>query len=158
MLTMRSEEDQEHSHEYAHSASPYVANQNSYSYNPNTTPGAQGVTSPHHNGSDRMASRAAPSQTLYQSGYPAPQRSNTAPASNVYNVVEPRDAANVPSDTHYYSPANGAGTKRGREDEDDVDEMSKRQRNDPEDGGPVGGSPYTAINSGRPTIPARKAR
>lgn len=100
-----------------------------------------------------MTPRTSTSQ-IYQ--YPTPQRSNTAPVSNVYNVVEPRDAANG-HESHYYSATNGSGTKRAREDDDEVDD-SKRQKVDPEEGGPVGGSPYTGINVSRPIANARKAR
>jgi hypothetical protein len=69
--------------------------------------------------------------------------------------MEPRAAANG-HESHYY-PSNGAGTKRGREDDEEVED-SKRQKVDPEDGGPVGGSPYSSLNAPRPTIAARKAR
>ena len=72
------------------------------------------------------------------------QRSNTAPSSNLYNVMEPREAANGAPDAYYprAKPPNGnsASNKRGRED-DDAEEDVKRQKTDTNEGGPVGGSP-----------------
>jgi protein SOK2 len=150
-LTFISEEE-EHDHQEYHSSNGYVPSQSAYSYNPNSA--SAGQPSPQQNGSGRVTPRTSTSQ-IYQ--YPTPQRSNTAPASNVYNVMEPRDAANGHESHYYPAPTNGAGTKRGREDDDEVED-SKRQKVDPEDGGPVGGSPYPSINAGRPVIAARKAR
>jgi protein SOK2 len=160
----KKEADHEQDHDYTHAA-PYNTNRSSYSYNPNAggppqsgevsqVPNDHLQASPQQNGSDRATPRtAANAQPQWQSQYGAPQRSNTAPASNVYNVMEPRDTANGAPD--YYSQptlSNGlVGQKRGRDD-DDAEEDVKRQKTGP-DGGPVGGSPY---NMSQPPIPARK--
>jgi hypothetical protein len=75
--------------------------------------------------------------------------------------MEPREAANGAPDG-YYSPApasvpNGtpSSNKRGRED-DDAQEDVKRQKTDTSEGGPVGGSPFSA--NGPPRAVARGRR
>jgi protein SOK2 len=158
----KEEPDHEQDHEYTH-ATPYSANRSSYSYNPNAGGPPQAgeqvpndlQTSPQQNGSDRATPRTATgAQPQWQSQYGAPQRSNTAPASNVYNVMEPRDTTNGAPDYYAAAPlSNGlSGQKRSRDDDDDADEV-KRQKTGGADGGPVGGSPY---NMSQPPIPARK--
>jgi protein SOK2 len=146
--------------EYAHPSGPYGANQNSYAYNPNH--GTDPHSSPQQNGSGRATPRTAAAQPTWHAGYGPPPRSNTAPASNLYSVMEPRDGPNgtpngaAPPPAYY--PASNGNLKRGRDAEDDEHEDAKRHKAEAEDGGPVGGSPYPAINSSRPTIPARKVR
>jgi hypothetical protein len=117
------------------------------------------ITSPHHtNGSSRGTPRTSTSQT-WQGGYPTPQRSNTAPASNLYNVMEPRDGQNGGAPDYYQSApfTNGAvpSNKRSRED-DDADDDVKRAKTEHEEGGPVGGSSPYAINSARGAVPRKR--
>jgi hypothetical protein len=73
--------------------------------------------------------------------------------------MEPRETANGATDAYYSSTApiqNGTPTnKRGRED-DDAEEESKRQKTDGNEGGPVGGSPFSV--NGPPRVIARGRR
>jgi hypothetical protein len=163
------EEDQDHEHEseYPHASNPtYSGSQSSYPYQTNSGPAAPSaemprvadITSPHHaNGSTRGAPRTSTSQT-WQGGYPTPQRSNTAPTTNIYSVMEPRDAQNGAPD--YYqntSFTNGAvaSNKRARED-DEADDEVKRAKTEHEEGGPVGGSSPYAVNNNRGPNPRVK--
>ncbi|KAF2664568.1 apses-domain-containing protein [Microthyrium microscopicum] len=148
------EHDQDQKHTYPN---PAYASQNSYSYNPNNGVG-QPAGSPQQNGSGRHTPRTSASQIMYQQpGYPPPQRSNTAPASNVYNIIDSRDSAPEPQAYYSAAPNGAAGQKRGRDDDDQADEGAKRRKNEVEEGGPVGGgSPYNAINPQRPIATPRE--
>jgi protein SOK2 len=152
------EAEHEQESEYTHTSAPYNPNRASYSYNPNPS-GVSRVpedltASPHQNGSGR----ATPRTTEWQAGY-APQP-NQAPASNVYSVMEPRstngDSYSYPSS---YVNGNVPSSKRGREDDEEVDDGLKRQKtlHDTPEGGPVGGSPYSAAaNRPRATASSRR--
>ncbi|TPX18431.1 uncharacterized protein E0L32_011672 [Thyridium curvatum] len=141
------EEEAEHEHdaEYTHNSGAYDASRASYNYNPAPVGGMP--TDPSHisaemagsaahqaaSGRSTPRSAAAP-QSYYTQGYQTPPRAQQA-SSNLYNVMtSDRGAANGgPGDV--YAPAadmggslqngygapvmNGAGMKRGREDEDD---------------------------------------
>jgi protein SOK2 len=159
LVPAEDEQEQDHEGEYAQTATPYGAAQSSYSYNPNSGSNPADIsrvaeiTSPQQNGSGRVTPRTSGNSASWQGGYPTPQRSNTAPASNLYNVVDSRDSANGAAEGYYSSAINGniGSGKRGREDDDD-DTDNKRQRTEHDEGGPVGGStgsPY-AVTS-RPT-------
>lgn len=154
-------EEQEHEQEseYTHTAAPYNPNRNSYSYQPN--PSAVRVpedltSSPHQNGSGRATPRTT--DPHWQSNYGAPQAQ--APASNVYSVMEPRatngDSYSYPST---YVNGNVPSNKRGRDEDEEVDEGLKRQKTgETHEGGPVGGSPYNAANRPRATASTRRTR
>jgi enhanced filamentous growth protein 1 len=123
------EADDTHDNEYTHTSAPA---QGQYSYNP--APGLHDDhnNSPHQNGSGQATPRSTNTQT-YLPGYGTPQRTQTAPASsNLYNVISHPQAAapnGAPAAEPYpssyqtqpYASTNGAtaGTKRGRDDEDD---------------------------------------
>lgn len=112
------------------------------------------ISSPHQtNGSGRQTPRGSASQS-WQGGYPTPQRSNTAP---IYNVMEqPREAANGAPDGYYQSApySNGAvpSNKRGRDDDDDAEEVKRVKLDGHPQGGPVGGESEYAVNGARGSI------
>jgi enhanced filamentous growth protein 1 len=161
VLTKFPEEEQEHEHEseYPHASNPaYSGNHSTYQYQPNsapTVPGAEmprvaDITSPQQTNGANRDSRAAPSQA-WQSAYATPQRSNTAPATNIYSVMEPRDTHMVHYQPTSYANGSVPSNKRGRED-DDIEEDVKRTKTEHEEGGPVGGASPYGVNGARGSV------
>jgi len=147
------EPEDSHDNEYTHTSAP---TQGSYGYNPNAPVGGlhdDHGSSPHQNGSGQATPRTTnTAQTYLPPGYSTPQRTQTAPASsNLYNVIShpqaaapngapPADAYPSSYQTQPYSSSNGAtpGTKRGRDDEDDVQDHYGRGQDENGEPGPDG--------------------
>ncbi|PNS16103.1 hypothetical protein CAC42_4504 [Sphaceloma murrayae] len=129
--------ENDHDHEYTHSAGPYAQHRNSYAYSgQNQTPGgaeSQGLSgSPH-----KPSGRATPRTAANYSSYNTSQRPSSLPASNLYNVMG--DARNLPNGSEMYSTGYSSQTyasptglppsnKRAYEHDEDESNGIKRQR------------------------------
>ena len=139
----------EHEGEYTHTSASFGAERRSPDLSADSRPGTihsdpshispEMTHSPHQNGSGRATPRTTATYTgAYNS---TPQRSATLPSSNLNYVMSNDSRAGAPNGSEYpsqhypsaaqYPSMNGAGTKRGRDLDDQEDASMKRQRTDP---------------------------
>ncbi|KAF2722359.1 apses-domain-containing protein [Polychaeton citri CBS 116435] len=159
----------EHEGEYTHTSASYDARRASYSYKPNPPPGPAQISpemtqSPHPNGSGRATPRTTSTYPQYGS---TPNRAETLPSSNLYNVMGGDTRAGAPNGAPAYTQPNGyaayppqpslpPSNKRVRELDDQEDPYGrslgdsgdmKRQRTDTGPIGAMGARPISQPHS-----------